>query len=182
MTRTVWTPLQVCASTIRSTHLILVQLSLGAVVAHPMHQLLTAEGSSVGMNAICIIALIVPFKQQLMLCCFKCGVCVFPSDSFALAARTSPVVNHTLCNLSLPLMAADRALPLSPEVTACKHLLRCLGILVLIPELDLSRCFGSKRAVLAQSPPFTVWASAAYCAQGNTCRPDMRVSGWTVEA
>ncbi len=135
MTSAVGTPLRVVACTIRSTHLIQMQLSLGAVVAHPMHQLFAAKGGAVGMNAICSIALIVPFMQQLMLCCFKCGVLFFPSRSFVATTRTSAIVLHTLCNLTLPLMAADRALPLSSEVTAGDCLLRCLGILVLIPIL-----------------------------------------------
>ncbi len=161
MTSAVWTPLKVLAGTITSTHLIQVQLSLGAVEADPMHQFFAAKGGGVGLNAICSIALIVPFTQQLMLCCFKCGVLFFPFKSFVPATRTSAVVMHTLSDLSLPLMAADRALPVSSESTASKCLVRCLGILVLIPVLDLSRCLGSKRVVLADFPPFTIWTFGA---------------------
>ncbi|KAA6421231.1 MAG: hypothetical protein FRX49_08930 [Trebouxia sp. A1-2] len=39
-------------------------LSLWALVADPMHQLLAAKGNAMGVDAICSIALIVPFKQQ----------------------------------------------------------------------------------------------------------------------
>ena len=116
MTSTEWTPCGALASTIRSTQLIPVQLSLGAVVAHPMHQLFAAKSGGAGMNAICSIALIVPFMQQLMLCCFKCGVLFSPSRSFVATSRKSAVFPRTLCNLTLPLMAAVRALPLSFEV------------------------------------------------------------------
>ena len=144
-----------------STHLIQVQLPLGAAVADPMHKLAAAKSGVVGMNAVCSIALNVPFMQQLMLRCFKCGLLHFPPTSFVDAKRTSSVSLHTLCNWSLPLMTADGALPLSPEVAASKRLLRCLVILVLVPILDLTRCFGSKRAVFAHFPPFTVWAFAA---------------------
>jgi len=104
-------------------------------MANPMHQLSAAKGGVVGMNAICGIALIVPFTQQLMLGCFKRWLLCFPSKSFVIATRTSAVILHTVCNWSLPLMAADRALPLSSEVTASKCLLRCLGIFALIPVL-----------------------------------------------
>ena len=139
-----------------SIHLIPVQLSLGAVVAHPMHRLFAAKGGGAGMNAICSIALIVPFMQQLMLCCFKCGVPFVPSRGFVATSRTSAVFPHTLCKLTLPLMAAVRALPVSSEGTASNRLLRCLGVLVLIPVLQLAGCFGSERAVLAYRSAFTV--------------------------
>ncbi len=175
-TSTIWTPLQASASTITSTHLIQVQLFLGAVVADPMHQLLAAKGGGVGMNAICSIALMVPLTQQLMTCYFKCGLLCFPSTSFISTTRTSAVVLHTLCNLTLPLMAADGALPLSSEGTASNRLLRCLGVLVLIPVLDLFWCFGSKRVVLACLSAFTIWASATSCAVRHSGLPDMRAS------
>ena len=118
MTSAVWTPFRVVASTVISTHLIPVQLSLGTLQTFPMHQLAAAKSGAVGMNAICTIALIVPFTQQLMTCCFKCGLLCFSSRNFVATKRTSAVVLHTVCNLSLPLMAADRALPVSSAITA----------------------------------------------------------------
>jgi len=135
-----------------------------------------------GMNAICSIALIVPFTQNLMSCCFKRWPLCFPSNNFVTATRTSAVILHTSCNLTLPLVATDWALPLSPEVTARKHLLRRLSILVVVPVLRLARCFGSKRAVLTYSFPLTVWAFGASCAVMHTGLPDMQVSCWTVGA
>ena len=44
--------------------------------------------------------------------------------------------------------AAGWALPLSPDVTARKHLLRCLGRLVMGRRFCLPRCFSSKRVML----------------------------------
>ena len=165
-----------------STHLIPVQVCFWTFLAHPMHKLPAAKGGHVGINTICSIALQVPFMQQLMLRCFKRGLLFSPCKSFVPATRTSAVVMHTLPDLSLPLMAADWALPFSPETTAGKHLLWCLGILVLVPILDLSRSLGSKRVVLAHFPPFTVWAFGAYCPAGHSCLPDMRASCWTIGA
>ncbi len=147
-----------------------------------MHEFVAAKGGVVGMNAICSIVLIVPFTQQLMLCCFKSGLLCFPSKSLIIAKRTSAVVLHTVCNLSLPLVAADWALPLSHEVTPRKHLLRCLGVFSLIPVLELAWSFGSERVVLAYLSAFTKWAFAASCAVIHTCLPDMRASCWTVGA
>ncbi len=164
-------------------HLILVQLSLGAVITHPMHQLSAAKGGVVGMNAICSIALIVPFMQQLMmLCCFKCWLRCCPSKRFATATRTSAVDLHTARDLSLPLVAAFWALPLNSDLSASKRLLRCLGVLVMIPISCLSRCLGSKRAVLTYCPSYTIWAFAASGAPIHRCLPDMRAPRWTVEA
>ncbi len=161
MTSTVWTPCGALASTIESIHLIPVQLSLGAVMAHPMHQLFATKSGGAGMNAISSIVLIVPFMQQLMLCCFKCGMLFFPSRSFVATKRTSAVFSRTLCNLTLPLMTAVRALPVSSEATASNRLLRCLGVLVLTPVPQLAWCFGSERVVLAYRSAFTVWAVGA---------------------
>ena len=146
------------ASTIRATcslpigtiiggHLVKMQLSRRAPVADPMHQLSAAKSGVLWVNAICSIALIVPFKQQLMLRCFKCWLLGSPSN-FATATRTSAVFLHTLCNLSLPLVVACWAFPRSAEVSASKRLLRCLGILVMVPISGLPWCLGSKRIVL----------------------------------
>jgi len=131
--------------------LIPVQLSLGALGADPMHQLSAAKGGVLGMNAVLGVALIVPFQQQWVLRCFKRRLFVTVSNRINFtASRTTTVIPHTWCNLSLPLMAASWALPLGAEVTASKRLLRCLGILVRVPVSCLSGCLGSKRVVLAQ--------------------------------
>jgi len=152
-------------------------------VADPVHQLSAAKGGVMGMNAICSIALIVPIKQQGVLHCFKSWLFVCISNTrYSAASRTTMVISRTCGNFSLPLMAADRALPLSPEDTASKRLPRCLGILVLVPELQLAWCLGSKRAVLTHSPPCTIWAGVASGAAGHICLPDMRASCWTVGA
>ncbi len=146
-----------------------------------MHQLLAGKGGVVRVDAILEVALKVPFKQQLMSCCFESWMPC--QDLTALTApRTTAVLPCTQCNLSLPLMATDWALPFSPEVAPRKHLLRRLRILVLIPVLDLSRCFGSKRIVLADFSPFTIWAFTACSAAEHTCPPDVRASYWTVGA
>ncbi len=79
-------------------------------------------------------------------------------------------------------MAADRALPLSPAVTASKSLLRCVGVLVMIPIRYLSWCFGSKRAMLTHCSPCTIWAFVASCALEHTGHPEMRAPRWTVGA
>ena len=127
------------------------------------------------------IALIVPFKQQLMLRFFKCWLDCSPSK-FATATRTSAVLLHTARDLSLPLVTACWALPLSPEVTASKRLLRCLGILALIPVFELIWCLGSKRVVLTHCLSCTIWAFVALCTGLHSCLPDMRASQWTVGA
>ena len=116
-----------------------------------------------------------------MLHFFKRWLNCSPSK-FTSATRTSAVLLHTFGNMSLPLMTAGGALPLSPEVAASKRLLRCLGILILVPVLHLARCFGSKRAVLTYCCPSTIWASGASCAVTHTCLPDMRASCWTAGA
>ena len=167
MTSTIWTPLKSCASTITSTHLIPVQLSLRTLLAIPMHEFVAAKGVVVGMNAICSTALIVPLTQQVtdrQLRCFKRGLLCFLSKSLLNAKRTSAVVLHTVRDLSLSPVAAGWALPLSPEVTASKHLLRCLGVFFLIPVLELAWSFGSERVVLAYLSAFTKWAFGALCA------------------
>ncbi len=182
MTSTIWAPRSLASNAIRRAHLVLVHLSLWTLLAVPMNKLVAAKSGVVGMNAICSIALIVPFKQQWVLHCFKCWFLCFPSISFVTAQRTTAVIPHTLCNLGLPLVAADWALPLGPEVTARKHLLRCLGVLVMVPVLCLSWCFGSKRAVLTHSVPVTIWAFGASCTATHTCLLDMRAACWTVGA
>ena len=178
---TIWTSYRVFPSASRSVTAIPMQLSLWTLLAHPMHTLLAGQGSVVWKDAIFGIALIVPFKQQLMFCCFKSWVTRQPFMALT-APRTTAALLCTPCNLSLPLMAAGWTLPCSPEAAARKHLLRCFGILVLIPVLDLSRCFSSKRVVLAKFSPFTIWAFTASCAAEHTCLPDMRASCWTVGA
>ncbi len=55
------------------------QLSLGALVADPMHQLSAAKGDVLGMNVVLGVALIVPFHQQWVLHCFKRRVCTHVS-------------------------------------------------------------------------------------------------------
>jgi hypothetical protein len=127
----------------------------------PMHQLFDAKGGVMRIQAVLRLVFIVPFTQQLVFCCFVCWLGSLLSKSFVNATRTSAVILHILCNFSLPLIAADRALPLSPVATVRKHLLRCLDISVMIPVSCLSRCFGSKRAVLTCCFPLTVWAFPA---------------------
>ncbi len=178
---TIWATCSLPIGTIIRGHLVKVQLSLGAVVADPMHQLFAAKGGGAGVNAIYNIALIVPFKQQLMLRFFKRWLDCSPSK-FTTATRTSAVLLHTARDLSLPLVAACWALPLCPELSASQRLFRCLGILVKVPVLCLSWCLGSNRVVLTDSFPLAVWAFGASCAVTHTCLPDMRASCWTVGA
>ena len=179
---TIWAPRSLATSANMRLHSVLMQLSLWTLLAMPMHKLVAAKGGVVGMNAICNIALIIPFKQQWVLRCFICWLLCLPSHSYVTATRASTVVMHTLFDGSLPLVAADWTLPLSPEITAGKHLLRCLHILVMIPVLCLFRCFGSKRAVLTDCFPLTIRAFGAPCAASHTCLPVMRASCWTVGA
>ena len=113
---------------------LLVQLSLRALVADPMHQLFDAKGGVMRIQAVLRLVFIVPFTQQLVFCCFVCWLGSLLSKRFVNATRTSAVIPHTLCNFSLPLM---------------------------IPVSCLSRCFGSKRAVLTYCFPLTVWAFPA---------------------
>jgi len=122
-----------------------VHLSLGALVADPVHQLLAAKSGVLWMDAVLEVALSVPFKQQWVLRCFKRWLFVSAN-----ALRATTIILHTLCNLALPLVVACWALSLGPEVTASKRLLRCLGILVMVPVSCLSWCLGSKRVVLTQ--------------------------------
>ena len=157
-------------------------MSLGTLLAHPMHKLAAAKSGVVRMNAIYSIALRVPFMQQLMLCCFKCGVLCSHFTSFIPTTRTSAVIQRTVCNYSLPLMAADWAPPLSSGAAASKRLLRCFGVLIIVSILHLTRCLGSKRAVLTNCFPCTVWAFAASCAIAHSNLPDMRDACWTVGA
>jgi len=163
--------------------LIPMHLSLGALGADPMHQLSAAKGGVLGMNVVLAVVLIVPFQQQWVLRCFKCWLCKPVANRINFTAlRTTMVTPRALRNLTLPLVAAYWTLPLSPEVTASKRLLRCFGVLVLIPVLDLSRCLSSERAVLAYLSAFTIWAFGASCAVMHKTFPDMRASCWTVGA
>jgi len=128
-----------------------VQLSLWALLANPMHKFVAAKSGAAGMNAILEVALIVPLKQQWVLRCFKRWLFVSASNiTISNALRATTIILHTLCNLALPLVVACWALSLGPEVTASKRLLRCLGILVMVPVSCLSWCLGSKRVVLTQ--------------------------------
>ncbi len=180
---TVWTACTSFACTTFRHHLVQVQLSLGAIAADPMHQLFAAKSSSLGINAAFRVALSVPLQQQWVLRCLKCWLCKpISSRVTSTALRTTGIIQHTRCNLSLPLMAACGALPLSPVITASKRLLRCLGILVTIPVLCLPRCLSSKRVVLTHCFPLTIWAFGASCAATDSCLPDMRASCWTVRA
>jgi len=151
--------------------------------ADPVHKLFAAKGGGLWMNAFLDVALSVPVKQQRVLRCFKGWLCVTISNrTNSVASRTAIVMSHTLRNISLPLKAACGALPLSPEVTASKRLLRYFGILVLIPILELARRLSSKRVVLAHLSAFTIWAFGALCAVMHSGFPDMRASCWTVGA
>ena len=146
-----------------------------------MHPLLAAKGGVMRVNAILRVVLIVPLMQQLVLHCCKCWPCCTPCLSFA-TAGTAAVIFCSSCYWSLPLKAACWALPLSPKFTTSKHLLRCLGVLGGVPILCLSRCFGSKRAVLTYCFPLTIRALGASCAAIHSCHPDMRASCWTLGA
>ncbi len=145
---TIWTPCRVITSTIIRTRLVLVQSSRRASLTHPMHRLMAAKGGAVRVHAIHSIALIVPLKQQLMMCCFKCRLLYFDCLGFTTAGATT-VPLYTYSDSSLPLMAADWALPFSPKSAASKRLLWCVDVFCLVPIFDLSRCLGSKRVVLA---------------------------------
>ena len=147
-----------------------------------MNKLVAAKSGVVGMNAICSIALVIPFKEQWVLHCFKCWLLCVPSHSFVTTTEASIVVLHTRCHTCLPLVAAGWALPLSLEPTARKHLLRCFGVFVMVPVWYLTWCFGSKRDVLTYCFPVTIRAFGAACAAIHTCLPDMRASCRTVGA
>ncbi len=179
---TIWAPRSPDSSANIRLHSVLMQLSPWTLLAMPMHKLVAGKGGVVGVNTTCSIALIIPFKEQRVLRCFICWLLDWACPSFATATRASTIVLHMRCNMSLPFVAADWALPLSPEFTARKHLLRCLDILVTVPVLELSRCFGSKRAVLTYYFSLRVRAFGAACAFPHTCLPDMRASCWTVGA
>ncbi len=180
---TVWTACTSFAGTSLRHHLVQVHLSLGALVADPVHQLLAAKSGVLWMDAVLEVALSVPFKQQWVLRCFKRWLFVHVSNRSSLfASRATTVISHTLRNLTLPLVAACWALPLCPEATTSKHLLWCLGILVMIPISCLSRCLSSERAVLAHLSAFTIWAFGASCAFMHRRFPDVRASCWTVGA
>jgi len=100
----------------KRTHLVLVELSLWALSANPMHQLAAAKGGLVEINAICSIAQVVPFRQQMLLRCFKCWLTCSrsPCLSFTILGKTT-VTRGTLRNLTSPLVAACWPLPLSPN-------------------------------------------------------------------
>ena len=116
-------------------------------MADPMHPLLAAKGGVMRVDAILRVVLIVPLMQLLVLHCCKCWPCCTPCLSFA-TMGTAAVIFCLSFYWSLPLKAACWALPLSPKFTAHQRLLRCLGVLVMVPILCLSWCFGSKRVVL----------------------------------
>ncbi len=175
---TIWTP---TASTIIGMHLVPVQLSHRAFLTHPMHTLLAAKGGAVRVNAICSIALVVPLQQQRVFCCCKRWLLCFNCLSSTTAGATTAVF-CTRSNFSLPLMAADLALPFSPKTAASKCLLWCVGIFLLVPIFELSWCLGSERVVLAYRSPFTIWAFDSSCTFGHSCLPDMRASCWTIGA
>ncbi len=79
---TIWAPRSLVSSANIRMRLVLVQLSLWTLLAVPVHKLVAGKGGVVGMNAICSIALVIPFKEQWVLHCFKCWLLCVPSHSF----------------------------------------------------------------------------------------------------
>ena len=94
---TVWTTWSWFSGTLSSIHLIPVQLSLGALVADPMHQLSAAKGDVLGMNVVLGVALIVPFYQQGVLHCFKGRLCKHVSRELILLHLGQPRSFCTRC-------------------------------------------------------------------------------------
>ena len=74
---------------------------------------MAAKGGAVGVNTIPSIALIVPLKQQRMMCCFKRWLLCSNRESYT-SAGANTVFFYTRSNFSLPLMAAGLALTFSP--------------------------------------------------------------------
>ncbi len=144
---TIWATCSLPIGAMIGRHLVQVQLSLRTLVADPMHPLLAAKGGIMRVDAILRVLLIVPLMQQWMLHCCKCWPRCTPSLSFA-TTGTAAVIFCSILHWSLPFKAACWALPLSLKFTAHQRLLRCLGILVMVPILCLSWCFGCQRVVL----------------------------------
>ena len=161
------------------THLVFVLLPLGTLLAYPMYKLVALECSVMRIYAILSIALVIPLTQQGVLLFLKSWLLgVIPVTAAVL--RASTVIQYTVSYLSLPLITAVWTLPVSPEVAASNCLLRCFGILVVIPISCLLGCFGGKRVVLAHPSAVTIWALSAVCPTLHRCCPDMRAACWTV--
>ena len=164
--------------TITSTHLVSVLLPLWTLLAYPMYKLVAFQCSGVRVYAIFSIALMIPLLQQGVFHCLKRWLLrVLPAT--AVWASTINLVN-LFAYRSLPLMFAVWTLPVSPGAAAGKCLLRCAGILVVVPISCYCGCFGGKRVVLAQLPALTIWAVSAACPVVNRTRPDMRAACWAV--
>ena len=144
-----------------------------------MYKLRALKCCVVRIYAILSIALMVPLTQQSVFHSLKCRVLGFLFIAAA-ATRASTIVHSPHCYLSLPLMSAVWTLPVSSGVAASKCLLRCLGILAVIPISCLLGCFGGKRIVLAHLSALTVWAVSAVRPACHCCQPGMKAACWTV--
>lgn len=178
---TTWATCSLPIGTIIGRHLVKVQLSLRALVANPMHHLLTAKGDVAWIHAILGVALKVPPQATKGVALHKRWLCVVVPPIF-IASRTTRVMYDTLYNRSLPLVTACWALPLGSITTASKHLLGFPGILVMVPVLQLSWCFGRERVVLAYFSSSTTRAVTASRTVTYAYLPNMRASCWTVGA
>ena len=160
-------------------HLVLVLLPLWTLLAYPMHHLVAPQCGVMRIYAIPGIALMVPLMQQGVLRFLK-GWLLGVLLVIATAMWAPTVTQNTLCYVSLPLMFAVWTLPVSPGAAAGKCLLRCAGILVVVPISCYCGCFGGKRVVLAHLSALTVWTVCALCPTLHRCCPDVKAAYWTV--
>ena len=88
---TTWATCSLPIGTIIGRHLVQVQLSLRALVANPMHHLLTAKGDVAWIHAILGVALKVPPQATEGVALHKHWLCVVVPPIF-IASRTTRVV------------------------------------------------------------------------------------------
>ena len=146
-----------------------------------MHWLAAAKSDLLWVNAVYLIALIVPLRQAGRLSFSKCGLRMIDFLCLTALGTTGPG-KDTLCNRCLPFPLANRALPFSPKAAASHHLLWCLFILAVAPVLSYIRCYGSKGVVHAHPFITAEGAACASCSALNRCCPDVWLSSWAIVA
>ena len=144
-----------------------------------MHQLPAAKSDVVWVEALLIVAFMIPLSQFRRLSCGKCRLrllCSVPSTTFCTARPFAGALRYA----GSPLMLAIWALPFSPEVAASQHLLRGFLILGVVPVLDYFWCYSCKRVMQADLPICTVWTLGTSCSVLHYSFPDMWLARWTV--
>ena len=144
-----------------------------------MHTLAAAKGDLVWIQALCLVALVVPLTQLCRLSLSKGGLRPLVSlTAWSTALGTTAPCMHPSCNTRLPFKFASWAFPMNLGVAASQHLLWCFHIFAMVPEFSNVGRYSSQRIVQAQQPVAAVGALCTRRSLGHTCCPDVGLPGW----